>query len=178
MDLILTFDNFILDFIQNVLRCDFLDFIMPYITLLGENGILWIILGFILVFPKKTRPMGMSILITLLIGFVVCNLTLKPLVARIRPYDANGFTALLISPLSDYSFPSGHTLASFEMAVSVFMFNKKYGIIALVTAAIIGFSRLYLYVHYPTDVMFGAILGIIIGYTVSSVIKKKTIQCS
>ena len=117
--------------------------------------------------------MGTSILIALAVGFLVCNLTLKPLVARVRPYDLTGFTGLLIEPLADFSFPSGHTIASFEMAVCVYSFNKKYGIFALITAALVGFSRLYLYVHYPTDVIAGAVFGIIIGWVVSSVIKKK-----
>ena len=172
MDMILAFDNYILDFIQQTLRCDFLDRLMPVITFLGENGILWVILGIFLCFFKKTRPMGLSILIALLVGLVVCNLTLKPLVARIRPYVANGFEGLLISPLSDYSFPSGHTFASFEMAVCVYAFNKKYGIFALIIASLIGFSRLYLYVHYPTDVLVGVVLGSIIACASSYFVKK------
>lgn len=177
MEWILGFDNCILDFIQNVLRCDVLDFLMPYITLLGEHGILWIILGITLLFYKKTRPMGISILMALLIGLVICNLTLKPLVARVRPYVANGFEGLLIEPLSDFSFPSGHTVASFEMAVCVYLFNKRYGVYALVLAMLIGFSRLYLYVHYPSDVIVGAVLGILIGY-LSSLCIKKISRCS
>ena len=176
MDLILTFDNFILDFIQSSIRCDFLDFVMPIITLLGENGILWVIMGIVFCFFKKTRPMGISLLISLIIGLVVCNLTLKPLVARIRPYDANGFTGLLIKPLSDYSFPSGHTFASFEMGACVYAFHKKWGVFALVIATIIGFSRLYLYVHYPTDVLTGVLFGTAIGFLSSYIIKKKFTQ--
>lgn len=176
MDAIISLDNYILDFIQRVFRCDVLDFLMPYITLLGENGILWVILGIVLVFFKKTRPMGISILISLLIGLVVCNITLKPLVARVRPYDANGFEGLLIKPLSDYSFPSGHTFASFEMAVCVYMFHRRYGILALIVAALIGFSRLYLYVHYPSDVICGVLLGGLIGFVVSVIVKKKISQ--
>lgn len=178
MEWILYADNCVLDFIQRVFRCDVLDFVMPYITLLGENGILWIILGISLLFYKKTKPMGISILMALMIGFVICNLTLKPLIARVRPYDANGFEGLLVKALSDYSFPSGHTLASFEMAVCVYMFDKKYGIIALIIAALIGFSRLYLYVHYPSDVIFGAVLGIFIGYFSSYIVNKRFSQCS
>lgn len=178
MDFILSVDNYILDFIQSFLRCDVLDFLMPYITLLGENGILWIILGIILSSFKKTRPVGLSVLISLLIGFVICNLTLKPLVARIRPYDANGFDGLLVKALSDYSFPSGHTIASFEMAICVYMFHRKYGIFALVLASLIGFSRLYLYVHYPSDVLVGTILGILIGYISSRIVMKRFSQCS
>lgn len=173
MDLILHFDNYILDLIQNTVRCDFFDFIMPVITFLGENGILWIILGLILMLFKKTRAAGISILVALLIGLIVCNITLKPLVARVRPYDANGFTDLIIKPLSDYSFPSGHTVAAFEMAVCVCVFNRKYGILSLIVAVLIGFSRLYLYVHYPSDVIAGAIIGTVIATAVALAVKSK-----
>ena len=96
---------------------------------------------------------------------LLCNLILKPLVARIRPYDVNTAVQLLVSKPVDYSFPSGHTAASFASVVALFMAGeRKLWKPALVLAVLIAFSRLYLYVHYPTDVLGGLILGLIAGY--------------
>ena len=97
--------------------------------------------------------------LALVCGLIVCNLTLKPLVARIRPYDMRPIDNMLTEPMHDFSFPSGHTIASFEAAIVLLIRNKRFGIPATVLAAVISFSRLYLYVHYPTDVLFGAALG-------------------
>lgn len=172
MEFILYVDNFILNFIQTYIRCDLLDIVMPYITMLGDGGILWILLGVGCIFHPKSRKMGICILLSLLIGLIICNITLKPLVARTRPFTANNFTDLLITMPKDFSFPSGHTLASFEMACSVFLFNKKWGIPALITASLVAFSRLYLYVHYPSDVLFSIILGILIAITAKYIVEK------
>ena len=100
----------------------------------------------------------------LILGLLVCNLTLKPLVARIRPYDLQEqdfgvYINLLISRQSDFSFPSGHTIASFEAAVVLLKNSKKMGIPALIIAILVSFSRLYLYVHYPSDVLVSVVLG-------------------
>ena len=101
--------------------------------------------------------------IALSLGFIFGNLLLKPLVGRIRPYDITPNINMLVNALSDYSFPSGHTLSSFAVATVILCFNKKIGIFAMIIATLIGFSRLYLYVHFPTDVLCGAILGILFG---------------
>ena len=96
----------------------------------------------------------------LLCGLIFGNLLLKPLIARVRPYDLREGIELLISKPSDYSFPSGHTLASFEAAVVLMVRERKrFGWAALVLAVLIAFSRLYLYVHYPSDVLGGILLG-------------------
>ncbi len=153
-----------LDFIAENLRCGFLDFVMPKITLLGNAGIFWIILAVLLLIPKKTRRAGLAMGIALILGLIVCNITLKPLVARIRPYDVKGILPYLIEVQHDFSFPSGHTTASFEGATAIFLYNKKWGIAALVLAALIAFSRMYLYVHYPTDILVGVILGVLFAY--------------
>ena len=97
--------------------------------------------------------------------------------ARIRPYDYqlehfDREIALLVEPLHDYSFPSGHTLASFEGAVVLTIYNRKWGIPALVLASLIAFSRLYLYVHYPTDVLFSLVLGVGIAFLATWLVKK------
>lgn len=153
------FELSILDGIQNIFGSKFLDAVMPIITMLGDGGIFWIAVAVILLFPKKTRKIGLTMGLSLLLGFIVGNLVLKNVVGRIRPYDLNPNFPLLIDKLHDYSFPSGHTLASFEASVAILLYSKKFGIPALVLAFLIAFSRLYLYVHYPTDVLASIILG-------------------
>ena len=162
------FDLPILDWIAVNLWCPFLNAVMPVITLLGDAGIFWIAIAVVLLFFPKTRKVGLGMGAALILGLLVCNVTLKPLVARIRPYDYQmehfGVTIkLLIEAQHDFSFPSGHTIASFEAATVLLIHSKKAGIPAMVLACLIAFSRLYLYVHYPTDVIASVILGIGFG---------------
>lgn len=157
------FEINILDFIQQVFGNRLLDATMPFITHLTDGGAIWILISVVLLVFKKTRKAGLSMAISLAIGFVFGNLILKNVVGRIRPYDVNTSVTLLIEKLSDFSFPSGHTLASFEAATALFFHYKKAGVFALVFAALTAFSRLYLYVHYPTDVLFSIVLGIAIA---------------
>ena len=137
---------------------------MPIITLFGEGGIFWIAWAVLMLIIPKTRKIGIGMIIALLLGLLVCNVTLKPLVARIRPYDLQEqdfgiYINLLIDRQHDFSFPSGHTIASFEAAVVLLKNSKKMGIPALILAVLVSFSRLYLYVHYPSDVIVSVILG-------------------
>ena len=162
--LAVSFDLPILEWIQANLQSSLLDTIMPIITLFGEGGIFWIAWAVILLIIPKTRKIGLSMIIALLLGLLVCNLTLKPLVQRIRPYDLQEqdfgiYINLLIDRQHDFSFPSGHTIASFEAAVVLLKYSKKMGIPALILAILVSFSRLYLYVHYPTDVLVSVVLG-------------------
>lgn len=154
-------DLAILDFIQKNIRCDFLDVIIPPITHLAEAGAIWIAVAVVLILFKKTRKTGFMVGAALLIGLALGNGVLKNVIARTRPYDLDGVTIdLLVNKLHDFSFPSGHTLASFEAATVLMIRDKRMGIPALVLAVIIALTRLYLYVHYPTDVIAGALLGI------------------
>lgn len=140
---------------------------MKAVTYLGNGGVVWILTGIILCFWKKTRKAGILMLIALACSFIVNNLALKNMIARLRPYDVVTQVQLLISRQSDFSFPSGHTAASFAAAMVIARrLPKKYGITALLLAAAIGFSRIYLGVHYPSDVIFGAVSGALIGYFV------------
>lgn len=164
MNFILNIDNAILDFIQNNLRSSFLDKVIPVITSLGNAGILWIIIAIILVISKKYRKYGIIMAIALVIMLIFGNGILKNLFQRVRPYEANGFKDLLIKKPIDTSFPSGHTYASFASAGVLYYMNKKVGITAYILAALIAFSRLYLYVHYPSDVLGGMILGILTSF--------------
>lgn len=154
------------------LHNEVLDKIMIFFTNLGDAGIFWIVLALILIFFKKTRKCGVLMLISMVIGVIVGNGIIKNIVQRQRPCWIDSSIPLLIPNPSDYSFPSGHTLASFEAAIMIFLHNKKWGIAAIVLALIIGFSRLYLFVHFPSDVLCGAILGTCISLLVYFVAKK------
>jgi len=169
------FDLPILDWIQANLQSELLDTVMPIITMLGDAGIFWIICSVILMFIPKTRKIGFGMAIAMALGLLVCNVTLKPLIARIRPYDyqiqvlKKEWTdfllagKLLVETPHDFSFPSGHTIASFEACTVLMLGNKKLGIPATILAIAIAFSRMYLYVHYPTDVIASVILGSLFG---------------
>ena len=171
------FDLPILDWMAEHLRCGFLDKVMPWITKLGDGGIFWILIAVVLICIPKYRKAGLSMGLALLMGLLVCNLTLKPLVGRIRPYEYQlEHFGLTIEPLiahpSDFSFPSGHTIASFEGATALMLHNKRLGIPAMVIAIAVAFSRLYLYVHYPTDVLTSIILGVCFGIIATVLVKK------
>ena len=166
------FELGLLDKIQEIFSCEFLDKVIPIITKLGDEGLLWIALAVIFLFFKTTRKIGITMGLSLLIGYLVGNLFLKNVIARVRPYNLNTEAVLLIPKLKSFSFPSGHTLSSFEGATSIFLRNKKWGIPALVLAVLIAFSRMYLYVHYPTDVLAGAILGIAISFLAKFIVDK------
>ena len=167
--LAVSFDLPILDWIQANLQSAFMDAFMPVVTLLGDAGIFWIAWAILLLFFPKTRKIGLGMGFALILGLLVCNVTLKPLVARPRPYDFQEaelgvIINLLIEKQHDFSFPSGHTIASFEAATVLLKNSKKMGIPAMILAVIIAFSRLYLYVHYPTDVIFSVFAGILFAF--------------
>lgn len=165
-----------LDFLQTI-HTPLLDKILAFITSLGNAGIIWIVLAVVLLIFPKTRKTGIIVAAALLMDLVLCNLILKNLVARVRPYDVNTAIAILIKKPLDFSFPSGHTAASFAAMTALFLAKmKKAWIAALVLAVLIAFSRLYFYVHYPTDVLGGAVVGIlsgIIGYAIVEKIDKR-----
>lgn len=153
----------LLQSLHDAVQSGFGDAFFPLITKLGNAGIFWIILALVLLCFKKTRRAGLAMAISLVLGLIITNVTIKPLVARIRPYAVDPSIVLLIPPESDFCFPSGHTSTSFECAFALWLNYKKAGTAALVLAAVIGFSRLYLMVHYPTDVIAGAVIGVVIG---------------
>ena len=167
--LAVSFDLPILEWIQANMQNGFLDFIMPIITIFGDAGIFWIAWSVLLILFPRTRKIGLGMGFALMMGLVLRNMTLKPLVARVRPYDFQlsefqKVIPLLIEAQHDFSFPSGHTIASFEAAVVLLKNSKKMGIPAMILAVLIAFSRMYLYVHYPTDVIASIILGTILAF--------------
>lgn len=154
----------ILDWIQEF-RTPIGDKVMCLITSLGNAGIIWILLAVILVMIPKTRKSGVIVIVALLFDLVLCNGILKPLFARTRPCDVNMAVQLLVARPTDYSFPSGHTAAAFTTVMALFLAGeKKLWKISCVLAVLIACSRLYLYVHYPTDVLGGILVGILCGY--------------
>ena len=171
------FDLPILEWIAENLQCGFLDFIMPIITILGDAGIFWIAVSLVLLFLPKYRQIGLGMAVSLIMGLLLCNVIMKPLFARPRPYDYQlehfgKVIPLLVEAQHDFSFPSGHTIASFEAAAVLLIGNRKLGIPAMVLASLIAFSRLYLYVHYPTDVLASVVLGIGIAFTAAWLAKR------
>lgn len=150
----------ILLWIQNNMRNDILNHIMIFITSLGNGGAIWIIMAMGLLIPKKTRKTGIMVISGLLLSLIINNIILKNLVARTRPYDMIAGLTSLVGIQRDYSFPSGHTASSFVAAIIMLRnLPKKYGIPALILAFLISFSRLYVGVHYPTDVIAGALIA-------------------
>jgi len=175
-EMIQSFDWSVLHWIQDSMQSEVMDFLMPKITMLGDAGILWILIAVIMLFFKKYRKNGLLLGIGLLIGVIIGNLILKNIIARDRPCWIEASFPLLLENPDDYSFPSGHTLASAIAATMLTITNRKFGIVVIPLAAVIAFSRLYLYVHFPSDVIFAAILGIAIGiltYVIGSKITKK-----
>ena len=172
----IAFDLPILEWIQDNLQSGLMDTIMPIITAFGNGGIFWIACAVLLMFIPKTRRIGFGMGFALAMGLLICNIILKPGVARIRPYDLQetlGVTIdLLIKRSHDFSFPSGHTIASFEACTVMMLGSKKLGIPATLLAILIAFSRLYLYVHYPTDVIFSIFAGILIAIIGNLIAKK------
>lgn len=161
----------VLDALQNI-HTPWLDKIMVAITSLGNAGILWIVLAAVLLIIPKTRKAGLCMAIALILDLLITNCLLKNLVARTRPYDVANFTDLIVKKPTDYSFPSGHTAASFTAVTALFMRKEKLlGSIACVVAVLIAFSRMYLYVHFPTDILGGIVVGIVAGVAAGLILK-------
>lgn len=167
--LAISFDFPVLEFIRNHMTHPVMDKAMPIVTMFGDAGIFWIAIALLLLVFPKTRKIGWSMGAALVLGLIACNIVLKPMIARIRPYDfyksIEGWepVVLLVKTPHDFSFPSGHTIASFEACTALLLYDKRMGIPATILAFLIAFSRLYLYVHYVTDVLFALFGGILFG---------------
>ena len=191
-DMIQSFDTSVLEFIQNTFKCSFLDPIMAFFSYIGEMGLFWIAVGIVFIIFKKTRSMGVMMLVAMAIGFLVGEIGIKNLINRPRPFmvnidysarpsELNPDFGLNIAIPSGSSFPSVAILSVFSfvrlilypMAATVMLIkDKRFGIPALVLALLIVFSRLYNYVHYPSDVLCGMLLGVICAVVVVLVFKK------
>lgn len=172
LEAIQSIDFAVLNWIHENLTCRALDVFFSFITHFGDAGLFWIGVGIVMLFVKRFRKAGICLLIAISLGFLVSNLILKPWVARTRPYDINTALQLLISRPSDFSFPSGHTTASIASALAIFYHHKKLGSGALTLAVLIALSRLYLYVHFPTDVLVGAMVGTLASIAAWALVNK------
>ena len=205
MDSITQLDGNLLIGIQHLLNADWLTPIMKGITFLAEDGIVLIILCILMILFKKTRRLGIICALSLALTFISCNLILKPLVDRVRPWITFQMVNALLPPPEDASFPSGHSANSMGFAWGMFIATMpartasgrsyetvrclgwkgeglpprtmhKWSIAAVVLAVLIGVSRLYLGMHYPSDVVCGLLLGMIaatIAYKIILMIEDK-----
>lgn len=173
MQQLVELDGNILLWIQEHLRTDVMTAIMKVVTMLGDKGIFLIAVAVMLMAYKPTRKAGMAAVLGLVINLLIVNVWLKNVVDRTRPYYVVEGLQSLLPPQWDSSFPSGHTSHAFVMVAAIWsMLKRKYGVIALVIATLIAFSRLYLGVHYPSDVLFGVLIGLISGFVSVMVIKR------
>lgn len=164
MNTLAVFERDILLWIHQNLRFAALTPVMKLLSLLGDKGIFWIALTVVLLIFRRTRRVGIYCAASMVLTFLVVNCAIKPLVARIRPYDLFTEIQILVHAEHDFSFPSGHSANSFAVAWVLFrMTPKKYGVPAVVLAALIAFSRLYVGVHYPTDVLAGTAIAILLA---------------
>lgn len=162
MEWLLEKDGQLLLWLKEAFSHPVMDRLMIFVSSLGNKGYLWIAIGILFLlfgFKQKIwRKRGLLVLLSLAVNAVACNVILKPLVNRTRPYVLYDYD-ILIPPVGDPSFPSGHTSASFAAATAIYAIDKRWGIAAYIFAAVMGFSRLYLGVHFPSDVIVGALLG-------------------
>ena len=166
-DFITQIDFNILNAIQSI-RNPFLDTIMPLITFLGSGGIVWAVTALIMLCFKKSRKTGIIIIVSLLLGLFLSTMGLKNVIARERPYE----NLLIGAPSGRFSFPSGHAISSFSAATVILLYSKKLAIPAIILAALICFTRLYLYVHFPSDVICGALFGILLAFVSNFLVNK------
>ena len=159
-----SFDFTILNFIRENIANPVLDVIMTFFTYCGEWGLVWAVSIILCIIFPKTRKAGIAMAVSLLLTLLIGEVGIKHLVMRARPFTLNPDITLIIKAPSGYSFPSGHTASSFAAAVSLFIFHRRLGSAALAMATFIGLSRVYMYVHYPTDVLCAMVLGTLIAF--------------
>lgn len=156
------FDSIVLDWFQTI-QNPVLTSVLRLFTLIGEGGAVWIAMGILLLVRKSSRTAGMAVLLSLIFCLITGNAFLKNVVARPRPCWRHPEIDMLIGIPRDYSFPSGHTMSSFAAATGVFLWDKRWGVAALAGAAVIAASRMYFYVHYPTDILAGLLIGLFLA---------------
>ncbi|MGG7162924.1 phosphatase PAP2 family protein [Clostridium ihumii] len=161
IDTIHSIDKAIIDFVHKKLNNPIFNYTMPMITHLGDGGFIWVLISGLMLLKSKDRKLGVLCLIALAVSTFFTEGVIKNIVERVRPIIRYPIEKPLISIPKSYSFPSGHTSSSFAVATILFVMMPHFKIIPIVLAVLIGFSRVYLYVHYPTDVFVGMIIGIL-----------------
>ena len=163
MDTLMHMQALFLLFLQDTIRTPLLTRILEFTTDLGNMGFIWVVPALLLLFKKKTRPLGIAVLTALVLSLLITNSVLKNLIKEARPFVTYPEIIPLVTHVSasSYAFPSGHASASFAAAPLFFHYlPKKFGIPALILAFLVSFSRLYLGVHYPLDVLAGVVIGL------------------
>lgn len=169
---IVELDGEILLFIQEFLRFEWLNPIVLFLTSLGDGGLIWIVLAALLLTQKKYQKAGVSMAVALLIGLLITNVLLKNQICRPRPYAAIPELQSLTTA-SGWSFPSGHSTSSIAAAAAMFPRTPGWmGVSALILAVLICLSRLYVGVHYPTDVICGALVGVLAAFCAGKITEK------
>ena len=173
-DYITKIDFSILYYIQEHLRCSFLDFLMPLFGFIQEGGMVWIVISIILICFKKTRYCGFAILLAMGIDTLITEFTLKNIICRVRPCNIDFSIKMLVSRPDSYGFPSNHSASAFAAATAllVTLKKKRWAILGYILATAIALSRLYVFVHFPSDVLVGAIVGSLIALLVFFLMKK------
>lgn len=182
-DMFLNFDLSVFEWIQSI-QCGFLNAVMVFITTLGNAGAIFIVLALVLLCTKKYRKAGLAVAVALIVMLICNDLFLKEFFARPRPFNllatdpekyafwGEGYVyPELIGKPSSYSFPSGHTSSAFAAAIALLCHNRKLGIPVTIFAAIMGFSRIYVEVHYCTDVIAGVVSGTICALIAVLIVK-------
>lgn len=146
--------------------------VLVFNNLVGSLGQLWIVVGVVLLLIPKTRKCGAAVLLSYALSLLIGNEWLKDWIARPRPCAVDDTVALIVQKPSSFSCPSVHTYLAFSSAMAIFHYYKKTGIGVFVFAALVGFSRMYFFVHYPTDVLSGAVLGVVTAFVVCVLLDK------
>ena len=159
IEAIINFDKLAMMFLQENVRCAFLDPIMVFFSRIGDAGALWLITGAIMMLSKKHRRAGLYVILSVSLCYVLNDLIIKPLVSRARPFAALDGLSILVPEPGVHSFPSGHSCSSFAAAFVFAKFYGKKGALVYIVSALIAFSRAYVGVHYPSDIIMGIIVG-------------------
>lgn len=170
------FDNYILFIIEKYVHNKYLDIIMIIVTFTGNLGSIWFVIAIALIVDKPYRVIGNSVILTLIIGTIIGEGMLKHIVRRVRPCNKQNDFRLPSLKLTSYSFPSGHTLSSFAAAEMLSLYFTQYKLVFMSMAFLIAVSRLYLYVHYPTDVIAGLIIGVLCSKIIFIILQQGYIQ--
>ena len=167
----------VLDWIREHLQCAAMDTVVPLFTRLNDNGEIWIALAVVLFLIKKHRQAGLSVGVGLATNLILCNWILKPAIGRIRPFMVNTAVELLVRGPTSGAFPSGHTASSFAAVGALWALKHPLWKPAAVVAALMGLSRLYLYVHWPTDVLGGVVVGWLCGACGAGLVRHIARKC-